>query len=352
MRELKQNLEVDLELIRTLKPRQIKTMKFSDDQARGIVRTYYLIQELRKTTNSQTRAFKVDERPHMFVSFLADEMEHLEKMCKHALDAYSLSQEIGIWARSIVGIGPVITSGLMSYLDITKAPVASHIWRYAGLDPTQNWLGEAKARALYNEIVGPKGMATPEQIATLAIKAGRNPQLLLEQMKTITAINKEGERISRDANRQDQIGVLALRPWNAELKKLCWHIGECFVKFQNHKDDVYGKFFVIRKAYEEEKNARGEYASEAARKLASCDIRDTKTLEIYKSGKLPQGHLQSRAKRYAVKLFLSHYHAVAYELHYGEKPPKPFAIAILNHAHEIQIPHWPLDRSLPLPTED
>ena len=343
MQELEKRLEVDLELIRGLKPRQIKAMKFSDDQARGIVRTYYNIQDMRKITFSQTRAFKTDERPHMLVSFLGEEMEHLERMCGHALDAYSASKEIGQWARSIVGIGPIITAGLMSYIDITKAPVVSHIWRYAGLDPSQDWLGDAKGRALYNEVVGPRGMATAEQIAVLAQRANRNPNLLMEQMKTITAMNKDGERISRDANRQDQIGVLALRPWNAELKKLCWHIGESFNKFQNHKDDTYGKILVIRKAYEEAKNANGDYAEEAAKKLAKCDIRDPETRAIYESGKLTQGHLQSRAKRYAVKIFLSHYHAVAYELHYGEKPPKPFAIAILNHAHEIPVPNWPLD---------
>lgn len=57
---------------------------------------------------------------------------------------------------------------------------------------------------------------------------------------------------------------------------------------------------------------------------------------------LPPAHIHSRAKRYAVKIFLSHLFSVWYELENHEKPPKPYAIAILNHAHEIPIPNYGL----------
>jgi hypothetical protein len=48
--------------------------------------------------------------------------------------------------------------------------------------------------------------------------------------------------------------------------------------------------------------------------------------------------LDLRARRYAVKLFLSGYHEAAYRLHYGTVPPEPYAIDILGHAHEFQFP--------------
>ena len=54
---------------------------------------------------------------------------------------------------------------------------------------------------------------------------------------------------------------------------------------------------------------------------------------------LPPAHIQARAKRYAVKIFLSHLFDVWYKLEKGQEPPKPYALAILGHAHEIEIPN-------------
>lgn len=132
------------------------------------------------------------------------------------------------------------------------------------------------------------------------------------------------------------------RPYNARLKTLCWKIGQCFIKVQNNKEDVYGKIFAIRKAYEIERNEKGELADQAKAKLERFNIK--KTTDAYKwysQGKLPPAHINQRASRYAVKIFLSHLFSVWYEMEHKEKPPKPYAIAILNHAHEIPIPNWP-----------
>lgn len=132
------------------------------------------------------------------------------------------------------------------------------------------------------------------------------------------------------------------RPYNARLKTLCWKIGQCFIKVQNNEEDVYGKIFAIRKAYEIERNEKGELADQAKAKLERFNIK--KTTDAYKwysQGKLPPAHINQRASRYAVKIFLSHLFSVWYEMEHKEKPPKPYAIAILNHAHEIPIPNWP-----------
>jgi hypothetical protein len=51
---------------------------------------------------------------------------------------------------------------------------------------------------------------------------------------------------------------------------------------------------------------------------------------------LPQKALHERSKRWAVKLFLAHWHAEAYRRHYGKEPPLPYAIGILGHAHRIE----------------
>lgn len=129
------------------------------------------------------------------------------------------------------------------------------------------------------------------------------------------------------------------RPFNAKLKTLCWKIGESFVKVSNNEKDVYGKIYKIRKEYEQQKNENGDYAEQAELKANKVG-KNTEAYKCYSKGMLPPAHIQSRAKRYAVKIFLSHLFSVWYELEHGEKPPKPYAIAILNHAHEIPIPNY------------
>lgn len=133
------------------------------------------------------------------------------------------------------------------------------------------------------------------------------------------------------------------RPWNPKLKKLCWLIGESFQKVSNNPKDVYGKIYKLRKEYEIKKNEKGDYAEQAKMKLQQCNIaKNTEAYKWYSKGKLPPAHINERSKRYAVKIFLSHMFEVWYEIARHKKPPKPYALDILNHTHNIQIPNWPL----------
>src|SRR5262245_9040916 len=150
-------------------------------EVRYLVDGYYMMQENRKRLANQTRALVEQQEPHNLIPWLAVQSELLEKEIKKALAVWADAQRAGEWAQSIVGIGPVITAGLLDHINIEKAPTAGHIWRYAGLDPTVKW--------------------------------------------------EKGQK----------------RPWNASLKTLCWKIGESFVKFSNHKNDIYGQIWLARK---------------------------------------------------------------------------------------------------------
>ena len=59
---------------------------------------------------------------------------------------------------------------------------------------------------------------------------------------------------------------------------------------------------------------------------------------------LAPAHIHARARRYAVKIFMSHLHHVMYVDFNGEDPPKPFIIENSDgvHTHTIPIPHFPL----------
>ena len=115
------------------------------------------------------------------------------------------------------------------------------------------------------------------------------------------------------------------RPWNGSLKRLCWIIGQSFVKVSGNKSDVYGQIYKQRKDYEQQKNENGDYADQAAQKLSSAKIyKSTEAYKWYSAGKLPPAQIHQRAMRYATKLFLAHWQHVAFKARYGCDPPKPY----------------------------
>ena len=127
------------------------------------------------------------------------------------------------------------------------------------------------------------------------------------------------------------------RPWNSSLKTLCWKIGQSFMKFSNQEECFYGHLYRERKAREIARNEAGELAEQAKQMLERRNFRkDTIARKFYEEGKLPPAHIDARARRYAVKLFLAHWHEVAYVAHYHQPPPLPYPIAHLGHAHVIR----------------
>ena len=184
---------------------------------------------------------------------------------------------------------------------------------------------------------------------------------------------------------------MSKRPWNAALKTLCWKLGESFVKVQSNEADVYGKLYAQRKAEEIIKNEAGDFADQAravlekkklghstdaykwyigrglAEQRAEARLKNAKTrddpkdkgkgkTQTWLDGKwvtkaaflkkytapeyfvqaLPPAHIHARAKRFAVKIFLSHFHEVWYELHHKKPAPSPYPIANMpGHVHKI-----------------
>ena len=125
------------------------------------------------------------------------------------------------------------------------------------------------------------------------------------------------------------------RPHNAALKTLCWKIGESFVKVSGKDDAFYGRLYAERKAYEVARNEAGDLADQAGTMVKK--IPKHAQAATYKAGRLPDGHLHMRAKRWAVKIFLAHYWEVG-KLLAGETPPAPYAVAHQGHAHYIPPP--------------
>jgi len=285
-------------------------VELSANEARFLVDAYYQMQDNRIRSDGQIRALEKSGEPHGILDWLSLNSSALEEGVKGALDVYSQGHIVGRWARAQYGIGPVITAGLLAHIDITKAPTVGHIWNYAGLNPGVKW--------------------------------------------------EKGKK----------------RPWNAALKTLCWKIGESFVKISGNDDAYYGRLYRERKADEMERNFSGQLATKAAEALQARKFGDDTDARIWLEGRLseangraimamdaagrlgaakrlagvpgsgtamlPPAHVHARAKRWAVKLFLSHLHAVWHEVEFGRPAPEPYAIAHLGHAHLLKPPGWPM----------
>ena len=106
-------------------------------EARFLVDNYYTMQQSRIRAAGQVRSMQTE--PHETLEHLTTQSERLEEQTKSALAAYVEAHPVGKWLISIVGIGPVISAGLLAHIDIDKAPTVGHIWAFAGLDPTRVW---------------------------------------------------------------------------------------------------------------------------------------------------------------------------------------------------------------------
>lgn len=283
-------------------------------EARYLVDYYYAVQDFRIQAQGQVRASGEDNEPNRVLGWVFESMRRLENNIKSALGQFASEYRVGQWMQNITGIGPVISAGFLAHLDVRECKTAGHFWRFAGLDPTQKWEKAQK------------------------------------------------------------------RPWNAKLKVLTWKLGESFIKVQNNESDFYGKLFAKRKLYDVARNDDGQLADQAAAIMAAKKIgKDTDAYKWYagcmtlenakqfrlldpaqrpaflkqKAGEpgsgtpmLPPDHLNARARRYAVKMFLSHLHHVMWEDYHGSAPPVPYAFEKLpdqDHRHYIAPPDWPWD---------
>lgn len=108
-------------------------------EARFLVDLYYQWQDDRKSANGQIRAAAEQPEPHGVIAWLAENTRRVEDDVRKALSVYADSQQVGVWAQSIIGIGPVISAGLLAHINIERAPTAGSIWSFAGLNPDQQW---------------------------------------------------------------------------------------------------------------------------------------------------------------------------------------------------------------------
>ena len=107
--------------------------------ARYLVDNFYVAQHNRIRAQNQIRACAEDGESAELLRLNLKNFRYAENQIAKIMDEYSAAQELGQWARSIHGIGPVITAGLLAHIDLDIAKTPAAIWRFAGLDPTVKW---------------------------------------------------------------------------------------------------------------------------------------------------------------------------------------------------------------------
>lgn len=280
----------------------------TDNDARFLVDNYYDAQKRRIRGGNQVKGLNRDAvktghdaEPHEALKYMLSSAVIMEENIKKILGWYVETHPMAWFFENTLGIGPVLAAGLLAYIDIDQCPTVGHIWSFAGLNPTVTW--------------------------------------------------EKGQK----------------RPWNTNLKTICWKIGDSFVKLSGRADSPYSKLYKERKAQEWAKNLAGDFQDEAARSMAvkkygkttdqfawytgQCDpvkvralLDECKTITaaaVKGDGGFPMlspGHIDARARRYAVKMFLSHFHECWFRQHFNEEPPRPYGLAIAGHAHYMPPP--------------
>lgn len=335
------------------------------DEARFLVDLYYSMQKTRIVINNQTKGLDRDAKkagneaePHDVLDWTLTQFKALEGEVAKALNIYvNLHPMLWFFERTL-GVGPIISAGLLAHIDITKAPTVGHIWNFAGLNPDGYWCGRDEAKKLWKEAIG----ASPvEKLTSVAAQIGRNPDSLIY----IATHKPDGTEV--DLTEANALSAISKKPFNGQLKTLCWKIGDSFVKLSNRPDSFYGGVYRKRKLQEWERNLSGELSDQARKSMEQKKYGKTTDAFAWYSGlcspaltrsklaegkplvvkeckgpggipMLSPGHIDARARRYTVKLFLSHLHECWYRSEFGKEPPKPFAISQLGHAHYIEPP--------------
>lgn len=310
--------------------------------ARLLVDQYYREQKGRIAMGNQLNALMTAGKPATVIKHFYDQKFATEKQMVQILGQWAKNYPPGAWLMGQKGMGPILSAALCAYIDITRSQTAAGVWRYAGLDPTSVWMNARDLAKICTERLGidPKAGLTVDTLEAVSGFLNRKSYNLLRMAAPdeLWIKTQDPTTILNSIDFGDLMRAGALRPYNADLKVICWRIGDSFVKVHNRPGAYYGVVYKRRKIWETERNERRVYAATAKETLEVRNIRDPKTRKTYEDGRLPEGRIELRARRYAVKLLLSHFHEILWEHHYDTPCPLPYPIAYLNHVDYLEPP--------------
>ena len=332
----------DIELPQTYKlTTDIKTKLYnleniSKEEVRTLTNLYYQVQDERKALIEQIRSIdngkaSKGENNNVNLLILNYTLSNISTLEAGIFDALSIvieSSELGRWLTSIIGVGPAIAAGLMSYFDIEGRNYSSQFISYAGLnDNNRPWLGREASTKIVNEVLNGEKNITDDHVYSIAAKSQWSYDYLRNK-----AYDYEKGKWSKDKI----IKACSIIPYNKQAKMLMWKAGESFHWKMNSPDSLYGSLFNEYKVLEIQKNESGANAEYAKTRVNTVG-KGTNAYKAYAAGMIPDAQINARASRKVQKVFLSHVFEEMYRIRYEKVPPRFYALEHLEGAHNIEI---------------
>lgn len=326
-------------LTKDMKTKIIEIGYVSRSELKAVYNTYMQVQDMRIALTEQIRSIENGntEDSDLSITILRwtlKNMASIEKSLLKSLTIVCENNEVGRWLLATTGIGPSLAAGCLAYFDVRGKEYATQFHSYAGLnDNNRPWRGKEEITKIVNDIVGSSKVITDDHVALIAAKTQWSYSHIRDR-----AWDDKKEKWSK----ANIISACSMVPYNKELKSFCYLLGEQFHWNCNNDQSLYGTLFSERKALEEKRNAEGAFSDQASNKLDKLISKDTNAYKAYSEGKLPAAHINNRAKRWAVKIFISHLFEEMYRVEYGEKPPRYYALDKLEGMHnKLILPEVP-----------
>ena len=128
-----------LNLVKLTRDQRDAARSMTEKEARYLVGNYYKMQENRKRSQNQLTAMEKAGEPHAIIRWSNENSKMMETQLRTVLGVFAEDRVVGRWSQSIVGIGPVISAGLVAYIPFNETPGVSNLWSYAGLNPQAVW---------------------------------------------------------------------------------------------------------------------------------------------------------------------------------------------------------------------
>lgn len=253
------------------------TRTMSRDEARFLVDRYYVMQNDRIHDKNRLRAFSENDEPHETIVWLSDNSAFLEKEIAKALQVFADSSIVGRWSMSQMGIGGVISAGLIAHINIKKVGSVGQILSFAGMLPNP--------------------------------KEWKKGELRPHNAKLKTLFWKVGESFVKVSGKENAFYGKVYKQWKEKYTEL----NENLAFAETSKNILDTKKF----------------------------SKTTEAFGHYSEGKLPPAHIHARAKRKAVQLFINHWFMVAYQEFHKTPAPVPYVFDHLNHIDYIGVPNNP-----------
>lgn len=298
------------------------------DEVKHLVWTYYAMQDQRKAASQQIQQLKKEGAPHEVLTWSLENQALMEQQVQRALDRYTDGQELGRWCKSLTGLGPVITAGLMSEIDISRCSSPSHLWSFAGLNPMQKW--EKGEKRPWNASLKRLRFLLGESFVK---QSGRESdyygKLYLQRKEYEQRKNEAGEYADEAARN------LAERSFDKDTQAKKFYTGKIdprLVRLARLKDVSVLNWPTVEDMNSGKRGQLEPFADEIA-----------EMGELVGVPMLPLAHIHMRCTRWTVKIFLDHYYFVARTIA-GLPIAEAYVFAQLKHADKFSIPNWPMQK--------